>query len=138
MQESQEIGVRSLRQEDPPVEEMATHSSVLGWRIPWTEKPGGPQSMGSPRVGYVHGSVHLRNFHPFPGVGCSWERQEQRLRGLRDTILERAPGPALVTGAQTVPRSGGPRPHPASSCDSRTNRRISQGSPDTSVFPRLP
>ena len=32
--------------------EMATHSSILAWRIPWTEEPGGPQSMGSQRVGH--------------------------------------------------------------------------------------
>ena len=42
--------VRSLGQEDPLEEEMATHSSVLSWRIPWTEEPGGLQSMGSQRV----------------------------------------------------------------------------------------
>ena len=36
--------------EDPLEEEMATHSSVLAWRIPWTEEPGGLQSMGSQRV----------------------------------------------------------------------------------------
>ena len=40
--------VRSLRGEDPLEKEMATHSSVLAWRIPWTEEPGGLQSMGSP------------------------------------------------------------------------------------------
>ena len=38
--------VRSLGQEDPPEEEMATHSSILAWRILWTEKPGGLQSIG--------------------------------------------------------------------------------------------
>ena len=38
------------RQEDPLEEEMATHSSFLAWRIAWTEKPGGLQSMGSQRV----------------------------------------------------------------------------------------
>ena len=37
--------VRSLGEEDPPEEEMATHSSILSWRIPWTEEPGGLQSM---------------------------------------------------------------------------------------------
>ena len=37
---------------DPLEEEMATHSSVLAWRIPWTEEPGGLQSMGSQRVGH--------------------------------------------------------------------------------------
>ena len=38
--------------EDPLEEEMATHSSILVWRIPWTEEPGGLQSMGSQRVGH--------------------------------------------------------------------------------------
>ena len=42
--------VRSLDQEDPLEEGMATHWSVLAWRIPWTEEPGGLQSLGSQRV----------------------------------------------------------------------------------------
>ena len=46
----QETWVRSLGQEDPLEKEMATHSSILAWRIPWTEEPGGLQSMGSQRV----------------------------------------------------------------------------------------
>ena len=46
----QETGVWSLGQEDPLEKEMATHSSVLAWRISWTEKPGRLQSMGSQRV----------------------------------------------------------------------------------------
>ena len=41
----QEIWVQSLGQEDPLEKEMATHSSTLAWRIPWTEEPGGLQSM---------------------------------------------------------------------------------------------
>ena len=44
--------VQSLGQEDPLQKAMATHSSVLAWRIPWTEDPGGLQSMGSQRVEY--------------------------------------------------------------------------------------
>ena len=40
----------SLGQEGPPEKEMATHSSILGWRIPWTEDPGGLQSVGLQRV----------------------------------------------------------------------------------------
>ena len=48
----QEIQVQSLGQEDPLEEGMATHSSILAWRIPWTEEPGGLQSMGSQRVGH--------------------------------------------------------------------------------------
>ena len=43
----QETWVRSLGQEDPLEEEMTTHSSILAWEIPWTEEPGGLQSMGS-------------------------------------------------------------------------------------------
>ena len=42
--------VQSLGWEDPLEEDMATHSSILAWRIPWTEEPGGLQSMGSQRV----------------------------------------------------------------------------------------
>ena len=42
----QETQVWSLAQEDPPEKRMATHPSILAWRIPWTEEPGGPQSMG--------------------------------------------------------------------------------------------
>ena len=45
-----ETGVRSLGQEDPQEKEMATHSRILAWRIPWTGEPGGLQSMGSQRV----------------------------------------------------------------------------------------
>ena len=47
-----EIWVRSLGREDPLEREMATHSSILAWRIPWMEEPGGLQSMGSQRVGH--------------------------------------------------------------------------------------
>ena len=46
----QETWVQSLDWEDPPEKGMATHSSILAWRIPWTEEPGGLQSMGSQRV----------------------------------------------------------------------------------------
>ena len=47
MQEVEETWVRSLGQENPLEEGMATHSSILCWRILWTEEPGGLQSMGS-------------------------------------------------------------------------------------------
>ena len=46
----QETQVQSLDWDDPLEKEMATHSSILTWRIPWTEEPGGLQSMGSQRV----------------------------------------------------------------------------------------
>ena len=48
----QETWVWSLGREDPLEKEMATHSSIFAWRIPWTEEPGGLQSMGLQRVGY--------------------------------------------------------------------------------------
>ena len=48
----QETRVQSLGQEDPLEKEMATHSSILAWRIPWTEEPGRLQSTGSQRIGY--------------------------------------------------------------------------------------
>ena len=52
MQEMKETQVHSLNQEDPLEEELATHPSILAWRIPWTEEPDGLQSMGSQRVGH--------------------------------------------------------------------------------------
>ena len=48
--EMQEIQVQSLGQEDPLQKGTATYSSILAWRIPWTEEPGGPQPMGLQRV----------------------------------------------------------------------------------------
>ena len=48
----QETRVQSLGQEDPLERGMATHSSTLAWRIPWTEEPGGLQSAGLQRVGH--------------------------------------------------------------------------------------
>ena len=48
----QETQVQSLGREDPLEKEMAAHSSILAWRIPLTEEPGGLQSMGSQRVGH--------------------------------------------------------------------------------------
>ena len=47
-----ETWARSLGREDPLEKEMATHSSILAWRIPWTEEPGRLQSTGSQRVGH--------------------------------------------------------------------------------------
>jgi len=54
-----EMRVRSQGWEDPLEKEMATHSSILAWRIPWTEEAGGLQSMGSQRVRYEL-SMHTR------------------------------------------------------------------------------
>ena len=51
-QETQETQVRSLSREDPLEEDVAIPSSILVWRVPWTEEPGGLQSKGSQRVGH--------------------------------------------------------------------------------------
>ena len=48
----QEMWVQSLGWEDPLEKEMAIHSNILAWEIPWTEEPGGLQSTGSQRVGH--------------------------------------------------------------------------------------
>ena len=56
MQETQEMQVLSLGQEDPLEREMATHSSILAWEMPCTKEPGGLQSMGSQRVLYDLGT----------------------------------------------------------------------------------
>ena len=52
MQEAQETWVPSWGWEDPLKQEMATHSSILSWNVPWTEEPGRLQSMGSERIGH--------------------------------------------------------------------------------------
>ena len=56
MQEAEEVQVQSLDQEDPLEEGMATSSSILSWRIPWIEKPGGLQPMGLKRIGHDWGN----------------------------------------------------------------------------------
>ena len=65
-----EIQVHSLRGEDPLEKEMANHSDILVWKIPWTEEPGGLQSMGSQRVRHDRmtnisevSDVHSFHFH---------------------------------------------------------------------------
>ena len=58
MQETQETWVWSLGWEDPLEGKMATHSSILAWRIPWTEEPGGLPFIGSTRVGHAWAPMH--------------------------------------------------------------------------------
>ena len=62
MEKIQETLVPLLGQEDPLQEEMATLSSILAWRIPWTEDLGGPQSMGSQRVRHNWATEHALLF----------------------------------------------------------------------------
>ena len=71
----QETWVQFLDREDPLGKEMATHSNTLAWRIPWTEEPGGLQSMGSQsrtRLSDFTSSLHM----------CSREREREREKEL--------------------------------------------------------
>ena len=72
----QETWVRSLGWEDPLEKEMANHSSVLAWEIPWTEQPGGLQSMGSQN----RHDLTTKRFHPWSPMrtenGTPWEHEK--------------------------------------------------------------
>ena len=63
-----ETWVQSLGWKDPLEKEMATHSSILAWKIPWTEEPGGLQSTGSQRVGHDLSAIQEKWVPPL-----SWE-----------------------------------------------------------------
>ena len=63
MQEPQEMWVQFLGQEDPLEEGMETHSSVLAWRTPWIEEPGGLSSMGSQGVGHDWSDIACMHGH---------------------------------------------------------------------------
>ena len=63
----QKTWVRSLGWEDPLEKGMATHSSILAWKVPWTKEPGGVQSMGLQRVGFDW-ATHFFNYVP---VNCT-------------------------------------------------------------------
>ena len=58
MRETQEMRIWSLSRGDPLEKETATHSSILAWKIPWTEKPGGLQSKGLQRIGHNWATQH--------------------------------------------------------------------------------
>jgi len=79
MQKTQETWVQSLGPEDPLEKEMATHSSILAWRIPWTEEPGRLQSMGLQRIrqdgsdrAWVHAPLMLAKVLPT----ATWQQKE--------------------------------------------------------------
>ena len=78
--ETQEMQVQSLGREDPLEEGMATHSSILAWRIPWTEQPGGLQSTGSPRV--RHDWSDLARTHTHRDGAQQWVNKSYRRKSL--------------------------------------------------------
>ena len=74
----QEMQIPSLSREDSLEEEMATHSSILTWKIPWTEEPGGLQAMGSQRGSHDWATEHM----------CSlYVNGQAALRGCLVTVL---------------------------------------------------
>ena len=73
MQKPQEMWVQFLGWEDPLEEEMATHSSILAWIIPWTEEPGGPRSMWSQTVGHNWLNTHSTSLHDSDAFVWSWQ-----------------------------------------------------------------
>ena len=74
----QETWVRSLGQEDPLEKGIATHSSTLAWKIPWTEEADGLQSMGSQRVGQDWATSLSLSFH-CPGTGYGQQPSGHRI-----------------------------------------------------------
>ena len=76
----QKTWVHFLGQEDPLEKEMATHSGFLAWEIPWTEEPGGLQSMGSQRVGHNSATnTHTQTHTHYNGVGETVELGKENL-----------------------------------------------------------
>ena len=85
----QKMQVQSLGQEDPLEKEMATHSNIPAWKIPWTEETGGPQSVGWQRVEHDWATEHTHSTGdlitttiPFP----------QSLSGILVPVASKAPG----------------------------------------------
>ena len=72
----QETQFQFLGQEDSLEKEMATHSSILAWEIPWTEEPGGVHSMGSQRVGHDLGTKQQQFFCWFTQCHLCFNRDE--------------------------------------------------------------
>ena len=132
----QETQLRFLGREDPPEEGMAAHSSILAWRIPWTEEPGGVRSVhGLQRVAQDLASEHARTpscagAHASELAGCWWSRilmlMKQSLSG-RDCLqwiflsmsTPASPSPGWAAAAcvpphpSTVPTFPGDAPRPA-------------------------
>ena len=88
----QEPWVRSLGWEDLLEEKMATHSSILAWKIPWTEKPGGLQSTGCKESGttehtYTHTRVHART-HTHTRTQEEWHSIESKAADVGDILFQ--------------------------------------------------
>ena len=119
MQEPREMWVWSLGQEDCLEKEMATHSSILAWEIPWTEEPGLP-SMRLRRAG--HGWTTKQQIPPFAKSQFS----DKEYVGQMYSHLARALSPLILSNAEMPLDSG---QHPSGSCTTDTASRWFQPVP---------
>ena len=107
VQEMPEIWIRSLDQEDPLEEGMVTHSSIPAWRAPWTEEPGGLQSLGSQRGEHEwnswahHKQVPRRRWRDLPG-GAGRQRAWTELQIIRWSQTEMVAGPGGIVEGSLV------------------------------------
>ena len=95
MQEMQETWVGSLAQEDHLEKEMETHSSILAWKIPWTEEPGGLQSMELQRVGHDWVTEHEHKGFELTWLGLREVCGNSWANDTEDTIVVTTEGQAL-------------------------------------------
>ena len=112
MQETQAIWLWSLSQEDPVEEDMTIHSSILVWRIPWTEEPGNLQSIGSQRVRHDWATKETEALLGSPCILCYTDRKTQYWDVciiLLEVLSHPCPPPVFIT-----PRL--PGSHPSFSC----------------------
>jgi len=117
----QETKVRFPGQEDPLEKRMATHSSILAWRIPWTEEPGGLQSMGWKRVRHnrathTHTHTHTQytartvnahcHYHNMPSIRICWTPTSRTYRAEKTAFQADQSGlffPFLLKGRPNTP-----------------------------------
>ena len=110
MQEMQEWQVQSLGLEDPLESEMATHSSILAWKISWVEEPGGFHSMGSQRVRHNWASKHVHYMCQVAEYGrkeimYNWSRVEEFCRRWEGRMEVRSLGIFLDIELETIQQS---------------------------------
>ena len=82
----QETWVQSLGREDLLEKDMATHSSILAWRIPWTEEPGGLQFMGLQRVGLSYLTFFLSESNKVRAGSQIWNNQNPRVSYFQEVL----------------------------------------------------
>ena len=112
----QETQVQSLNREDPLEKEMAAHSSILAWEIPWAEEPGGLQSMGSKKESHTHTHTHTRWLSDYTTTNdCIKLLQPPQtkishvcLHSVVCLITEKLGGAAVLNLLYDIPKPAGP------------------------------